>query len=80
MFTDRQISLIKELKIEGFGWRKFAESVESSGRCSQKQEDTMCRMTQQIFYNKRMKSNRFSSYRGCSDISDNEAMRSGDFF
>jgi hypothetical protein len=47
-FTERQRGLIDCCKKAGFGWRKFAESVERSGACSAKQEDTLCRMKQRI--------------------------------
>lgn len=48
MFTERQQRLIDHCKSAGFGWRKFAESVERSGKCSPKQEDTLITMKQRI--------------------------------
>lgn len=47
-FTERQQELIDKLKKAGFGWSKFATSVESSGRCSEKQEKTMASMLRRI--------------------------------
>lgn len=47
-FTEKQRRLIEYLKAGGYGWRKFATSVEAQGWCSQKQEDTMCNMHNQL--------------------------------
>lgn len=43
-FTKQQRSLIDRCKKAGFGWRKFAESVERSGKCSDKQHAVLIRM------------------------------------
>jgi len=47
-FTKRQIDLIAFCKSAGHGWKRFAESVEHRGKCSPKQEDTLCIMKQRI--------------------------------
>lgn len=47
-FTERQQRLIERCKKTGYGWRKFAESVERSGSCSSKQEDALITMVQRI--------------------------------
>lgn len=88
MITKKQKQLIKKLKSFGYGWRKFAESVEQSGSCSEKQEGTMrnmlSRVTNQralVEYRRNNKDVRkgldYGDDYGCSD---HEAMRSGDFF
>jgi hypothetical protein len=75
-FTERQRGLIDCCKKAGFGWRKFAESVESSGQCSPKQEDTLCTMKQRIDQAEAVKAGKFKSY-GKSDINDCEIMTYG---
>lgn len=40
--------LIAYLKSVGFGWAKFAESVERSGRCSPRQLETLRSMEQRV--------------------------------
>lgn len=61
-FTERQRELIDYCKKAGFGWKKFAESVELSGKCSPKQEDTLCSMKRRIDHAKAVKSGKFKSY------------------
>jgi hypothetical protein len=46
--TDEQQALIDRCKAAGFGWRKFAESVERSGQCSTKQHDALIGMIQRL--------------------------------
>lgn len=46
--TERQQKLIDKCKAAGYGWEKFASSVEKSGHCTQRQEDTLCTMSQRI--------------------------------
>lgn len=45
-FTEDQQRLINHCK--GYGWRKFAESVEKQEKCSPKQEKTLHSMVEQI--------------------------------
>lgn len=71
-FTERQLKLIDVCKEAGFGWRKFAESVERSGQCSPKQEDTLCTMKQRID----TANTNFKSY-GKNNINDCEIMSFG---
>ena len=95
MFTPEQRELIDKLKKFGYGWKKFAISVEKSGVCSIKQEQTMrgmlAKVSQQsilVTYrknNKRTyrKNNKRTSNNDWGDDrgnSDHEAMRSGDYF
>ena len=56
----------------GYGWRKFAESVERSGTCSPKQEDVLIGMVQRIDTAER----HFKSY-GKNNINDCEIMSFG---
>jgi hypothetical protein len=46
--TNEQQALIDRCKAAGFGWRKFAESVERSGQCSKKQHDALISMVQRL--------------------------------
>jgi len=46
--TDEQRVLIDRCKRAGFGWRKFAESVESGGGCSPKQHAALIGMVQRL--------------------------------
>ena len=71
-FTERQRNLIDFCKKAGFGWSKFAESVECSGKCSAKQEDTLCIMKQRID----TAACQFKSY-GKNNINDCEIMSFG---
>jgi len=47
-FTEKQLKLIKRCKETGYGWKEFAVSVESQGRCSPKQEEVLVRMVKRI--------------------------------
>lgn len=47
-FTEQQEELIQYLKGVGYGWGKFAQSVERQGWCSPKQEQVMKRMKQKV--------------------------------
>jgi len=76
MFTEYQIDTIEKAKNLGFGYRLFGCSVEKQGWCSPKQEQALSKMVSAGEY---LKNNR-SCYGYCPDISDHEAMRSGDFF
>jgi len=82
MFTERQQRLIDKCKAAGYGWRYYAESVESSGKCSPKQEYTLVYMYQKITHYECVKAGNIKPDVGCWDscISDGEAYRSGDFF
>jgi hypothetical protein len=48
MINEEASGLIDKLKAAGFGWGKFAESVERSGNCSQRQFETMISMVERI--------------------------------
>ena len=48
MITGPQQQLINHLKKVGYGWGKFAASVEAQGACSEAQEATMRRMKKKI--------------------------------
>ena len=72
-FTERQSELIAFCKTHGYGWRKFAESVEKSGRCTQRQEDVLCTMKQKI---QAAKNNKTRGY-GKNSINDCEIMSFG---
>lgn len=74
--TERQQSLIDQCKKAGFGWKQFAESVERSGKCSPRQEDTLCTMKQRIDQAEAVKAGRFRSY-GKNNINDCEIMSFG---
>ena len=81
LFTTKQIQLLTQCKNAGYGWAKFAKSVEESGNCSPKQEQTLIKMLCRISTANINKSQRSQySHPGYDNISDNEAMRSGDFF
>ena len=71
-FTERQQRLIDRCKKTGYGWRKFAESVERSGKCSPKQEDALIGMVQRID----TAECQFRSY-GKNNINDCEIMSFG---
>ena len=75
-FTEKQQRLIDRCKKTGFGWLKFAESVERSGKCSPKQEDALCRMVQRIDQAEAVKAGKFRSY-GKNNINDCEIMSFG---
>lgn len=83
MFTERQQQLIDKCKSVGYGWGKFAESVEAQGFCSHNQEETLVKMWQKIQHTEAVKAGNITpDYNHCydSDISDNEAYRSKDYF
>jgi len=46
--THEQGELIQFCIASGYGWKQFALSVHNSGRCSQKQEQTLQRMKMNI--------------------------------
>ena len=76
MFTERQQSLIDKCKSTGYGWRKFAMSVEA-------QEEALVKMWQKIQHAHCRKAGNFgtSIYADWdTDISDSEAYLSGDYF
>ena len=83
MLTERQLRLIAKCKATGYGWRKYAESVEMQGFCTQKQEEKLIEMWQKISHAECVKAGNIKTYSGyCydSDISDSEAYLSGDRF
>ena len=49
-FTDAQRKIIKECIKDGFGTMLFAQSVRKSGKCSEKQYETMVRLHEQACY------------------------------
>lgn len=53
MFTDHQKELIAFCKRTGYGWAKFATSVEKQGKCSHKQQETLEKMCSTIRNHKR---------------------------
>ena len=74
--------LIKRLKKEGFGWKKYAESVEAQGFVSPKQHDTMILMLQRV---QRIKNARHQKKGKSSPVpeqhsADQEAMDLGAYF
>ncbi len=86
MLTERQQKLIDKCKKAGYGWKKYAESVEAQGSCTPKQEDKLVEMYQKIQHAECRKNGNFKhsgqNYEGCwdSDVSDSEAYQSGDYF
>jgi len=82
MLTEKQKLLIEKCKKVGYGWRKFATSVEEQGLCSSSQEETLVKMWQKIAHAECVKAGNISPDVGCwdSDISDGEAYKSGDYF
>lgn len=82
MLTERQIRLISKCKSAGYGWRKFAESVEKQGFCTHKQEEKLVEMWQKITHAECVKAGNIKPDVGCwdTDISDSEAYRSHDYF
>ena len=48
MLSEKEMRLIAYLKSVGYGYAKFAASVEASGKCSEKQLATMENMLQKI--------------------------------
>ena len=65
MITEEVAELIDKLKSVGYGWAKFAESVESSGNCSERQIETMLSMVRRIESHGR----RPAAYRRSEDLS-----------
>jgi len=83
MFTERQQKLIDKCKSTGWGWKKFALSVEAQGFCTPAQEDCLVDMWDKIQRAERRKAGKFKSNRNyCwdSDPSDWEAYQSRDYF
>lgn len=80
--TERQLHLIAKCKETGYGWKKYALSVESQGWDSPSQEEVLVRMWQKINHYECVKAGNIKPDVGCwdSDISDAEAYRSGDHF
>lgn len=72
MITERQKGLIDRCKKTGYGWRRFAESVEQSGKCAPKQEDSLIDMVLRIDTAERQ----FKSY-SKNNINDCEIMSFG---
>lgn len=77
--TKKQQELIRKCQRAGYGWARFADSVEASGRCSIKQEETMVNMLSQISYLQKNRIGRRVN-RGygpvCGDFSEHEATMS----
>ena len=83
MFSKTQQNVIDTCKEAGYGWAKFAESVEAQGWCSPKQERVLIGMVARIStanINKAQRRTKGYDHPGYDNISDNEAMRSGDYF
>lgn len=81
MLTEKQKELISYLRMSGYGWAKFAASVESQGWCSEKQEQTMIRMKQRVRNQAQRVMAARSNWRNYKhDISDCEAMSFGEYF
>lgn len=49
-FTEEQRKLIQFCKNTGYGWAKFAISVENQGWCSRKQEIALRKMKNKIYH------------------------------
>ena len=73
--TEVQQNYIDKCKAVGYGWAKFAKSVEAQGFCSPKQEATLERMVWKI-----TRHPNYTTRDSDHDISDEEAGMSGDFF
>jgi len=83
MFSERQLNLIESAKSLGFGYFKFATNVEKQGFCSKKQEEALSNMISAGVYRKnnwKSTCGRYKSKTYKHDISDCEAMQSGDYF
>lgn len=83
MLSKFQQKLVDTCKDAGYGWAEFAKSVEAQEWCSPKQESTligMCARISTANINKAQRRNNGHSHPGYDNISDNEAMRSGDYF
>lgn len=79
-FTDKQRELIEKCKNTGYGWAKFARSVEASGKCSIKQEEVLVSMVRRIKDAEQRHKLDYTTRDYDSDISDYEAMSTNDFF
>lgn len=77
-FTERQQRLINTCLKTGYGWAKYARSVQNQGWCTPKQEETLVSMHQRITRGP-VRSRRHDAAYDC-DISDNEAMSLGEYF
>lgn len=86
MINDEQRALIKYLCGVGYGWAKFACSVERSGKCTDAQEKTMrnmkARIKSQAQYVRAMRrcGNYLGDGLGGVGCSDTEAMSFGEYF
>jgi len=60
MFTKQQIRLLSRCRAIGFGLAMFAASVEKSGRCSEKQQETMQQMLSAVEYRQNNRVGRMS--------------------
>ncbi len=78
--TETYQEMINECKEAGHGWAKFAESIEKQGWCSLKQQETLQSMCGHISFMNICTRNSGKDHPGYDNISDNEAMRSGDYF
>ena len=78
MITKQQQEIIDYLQGIGYGWAKFAQSVEKQGWCSDKQYETMVGMKQRIL-SKRSRRTSGDGYGGIG-CSDSEAMDMGEYF
>ena len=47
-FTEQDLRLIEICKEAGYGWAKYARSVEKQGRINTRQNETLCRMVNRI--------------------------------
>ena len=83
MLTDWQTRLIEKAKKLGYGYAVFAANVERQGWCSPKQAQALSDMVSAGEYRKNnwkppSGKRRPMGYK--HDISDSEAMQSGDYF
>lgn len=85
MFTDKQKELIQKCKYTGYGWKKFAISIENQGFCSNRQEQVLTDMVERIktiqeSINKPIKRKKvdcYSCYEDC--ITSDEIMSFGEY-
>lgn len=83
MFTEQQQSLINQMKAAGYGYAKFASSVEAQGFCTEKQEEALIRMKGAYTYRKgnwRKGGRSYVRYDPEEYDADHDAMLGGDFF
>ena len=82
--TEKEIYIINQLQLAGYGWRKYATSVLSQGYISDKQSQTLRTMLHKLRSQQAdaqyRKARALSSKSYEPDISDLEAMQSGDYF